>query len=88
MAFEWFILAASQGFAKAQNNLGYMYDLGEGVAQYNLLAYMWKNLAAAQGDIHAAELRDDLGSRMTKDQLEKAQQMARDCKARNYKSCD
>jgi hypothetical protein len=49
---------------------------------------MWKSLAAAQGDIDAAEQRDDLASRMTKDQLEKAQQMARDCKARNYKSCD
>jgi len=33
-------LAASQGYAKAQNNLGYMYDLGEGVAQDNIRAYM------------------------------------------------
>ena len=88
MAFEWFILAASQGFAKAQNNLGYMYDLGEGVAQDNIRAYMWKNLAAAKDEIDVAEQRDELASRMTKDQLEKAQQMARDCKARNYKSCD
>jgi TPR repeat protein len=32
-AFKWFSLAASQGYAKAQNNLGYMYDLGEGVEQ-------------------------------------------------------
>ena len=87
-AFKWFSLAASQGFAKAQNNLGYMYDLGEGVAQDNLRAYMWKSLAATQGEIDAAEQRDELASRMTKDQLEKAQQMARDCKARNYKSCD
>ena len=87
-AFKWFSLAASQGYAKAQNNLGYMYDLGEGVAQDNIRAYMWKNLAAAQGDIDAAEQRDDLASSMTKEQLKKAQKMARDCKARNYKSCD
>jgi TPR repeat protein len=32
-AFKWFSLAASHGNAKAQNNLGYMYDLGEGVEQ-------------------------------------------------------
>ena len=87
-AFKWFSLAASQGYAKAQNNLGYMYDLGEGVAQDNIRAYMWKYLAAAQGDVDAAEQRDDLASRMTKEQLKKAQKMARDCKARNYKSCN
>ena len=87
-AFKWFSLAASQGYAKAQNNLGYMYDLGEGVAQDNLRAYMWKDLAAAQGEIDAAEQRDELASRMTKEQLKKAQKMARDCKARNYKSCN
>jgi uncharacterized protein len=72
-AFKWFSLAASQGYAKAQNNLGYMYDLGEGIAQDNLRAYMWKDLAAAQGEIDAAKQRDALASRMTKQQLEKAQ---------------
>ena len=87
-AFKWFSLAASHGYAKAQNNLGYMYDLGEGIAQDNLRAYMWKDLAAAQGEIDAAKQRDALASRMTKQQLEKAQEMARDCKARNYKGCD
>ena len=34
-AFKSFSLAASQGYAKAQNNLGYMYDLGGcGARQY------------------------------------------------------
>ncbi len=65
-----------------------MYDLGEGVAQDNLQAYMWKYLAAAQGEIDTAEQRDELASRMTKEQLKKAQNMARDCKARNYKNCN
>jgi uncharacterized protein len=65
-----------------------MYDLGEGVAQNNIRACIWKSLAAAKSEIDAAQQRDDLASRMTKDQLEKAQKMARDCKARNYKSCD
>jgi hypothetical protein len=87
-AFKWTRLAAIQGYAKAQNNLGYMYDMGEGVAQDDMRAYMWKYLAAEQGELDAAEHRDEIASQMSKQQLERGQKMASDCKARNYKGCD
>jgi TPR repeat protein len=47
-AFKSFSLAASQGYAKAQNNLGYMYDLGGGVAQDNIRAYKRKSLVLCE----------------------------------------
>ena len=37
---------AEQGDAKAQVNLGYMYAIGRGVPQDNVLAHMWFDLAA------------------------------------------
>ena len=49
-AVKWYRLAADQGDATAQFNLGGMYAQGEGVPQDYVLAHMWFNLSAAQGD--------------------------------------
>ncbi len=40
---------AAQGIATAQNNLGWMYDVGKGVAQDYQKAVKWYRLAAEQG---------------------------------------
>jgi TPR repeat protein len=40
-AVRWFRLAAEQGNALAQYNLGLMYANGRGVPQTNLRAYVW-----------------------------------------------
>jgi TPR repeat protein len=45
---EWTPLA-EQGHAGAQNNLGVMYDNGEGVPQNYKTAFKWYTLAAEQG---------------------------------------
>jgi uncharacterized protein len=87
-AIKWFRLSAAQGYTKAQNNLGYMYDLGESVTQNDIRAYMWKYLAALQGELDAAENRDALASRMTKQQVEEALKMAKDCQANKFKNCE
>jgi TPR repeat protein len=47
---RWYKLAAAQGNAKAQLNLGISYDMGEGVAQDYAEAVRWYKLAAAQGN--------------------------------------
>lgn len=49
---EWLPLA-EQGDAKAQFNLGAMYDLGVGVPTDDVVAVQWYLLAAAQGDAEA-----------------------------------
>jgi hypothetical protein len=48
-AVRWFKLAASQGDALAQNNLGVMYGKGQGAAQDYVEEVKWYKLAAAQG---------------------------------------
>ncbi|MFO7853726.1 MAG: SEL1-like repeat protein [Paracoccaceae bacterium] len=51
----------------AQANLGAMYANGRGVPQDDVLAHMWKNLAAAQGNEGARRNRDRLAERMTRE---------------------
>ena len=46
-------LAAEQGDADAQYNLGTMYATGQGLSQNNAEAARWYRLAAEQGDANA-----------------------------------
>ena len=50
MAAAWYLRAARQGDADAQNNLGAMFDAGEGVLEDDLEAMHWYRLAANQGN--------------------------------------
>ena len=45
-ALKWFKLAAKQGDAGAQYNLGVMYEKGQGVPQDDKTAMKWYSLAA------------------------------------------
>ncbi|MDP6417655.1 MAG: sel1 repeat family protein, partial [Gammaproteobacteria bacterium] len=80
-------LAAEQGIAGAQYNLGNAYANGRGVIQDNVYAHMWLNIAASSGDKDAIGIRDIIAKRMTPSQLEKAQDLARECVRKNYKGC-
>ena len=48
LAIKWLRLAADQDYARAQNLLGLMYDLGRGVPQDYVQAMKWYRLAADQ----------------------------------------
>jgi uncharacterized protein len=78
---------AEQGNADAQSNLGLMYANGEGVPEDDVYAHMWWNLAGSNGDEIGRGNRDIIAKRMTPSQLEKAQDLARDCVSKNYKGC-
>ena len=52
-AIRWHRLAADQGYAFSQNNLGVMYANGEGISQDYAEAARWHRLAADQGDATA-----------------------------------
>jgi hypothetical protein len=56
VALAKFRLAAAQGNASAQFNLGFMFNRGRGVAQDYVEAVRWYRLAAAQGDVQAQDL--------------------------------
>ena len=86
-AVKWWTIAAEQGLAVAQNNLGFMYHTGDGVPQDDVYAHMWYNISAYNGDIKASENRDLIAKRMTPSQIEKAQTLAHACVAKEYKDC-
>jgi TPR repeat protein len=57
-AVKWYRKAAAQGLAQAQNNLGTMYDGGQGVPQDYGEAMTWFRKAAEQG---YAGAQDNIG---------------------------
>ena len=69
---------AEQGMAIAQYNLGLMYANGDGVPQDYVLAYMWWNLAAAQGLENAQKNKDLVEKQMTREQIAEAQRLSRE----------
>ncbi len=52
-AFEWYYLAAQQGYADAQFAIAVQYDDGNGVSKDVFKAFTWYYLAAQQGDAGA-----------------------------------
>ncbi|HXJ00682.1 MAG TPA: TonB family protein [Micropepsaceae bacterium] len=91
-ALKWYRLAAGQGYAGAENNLGLIYALGKAVPRDPIRAYMWLDLAAASlsGDLGKTvmESRDVVASSMTPQQIAGAAEMARKCRAADYKDCE
>jgi TPR repeat protein len=86
-AARWYRLAAEQGDAQAQYNLGLAYARGEGVTQNVVDAHMWFNLAAARFPANdtrnrtaAVKNRDAVASEMSSEQLAEAQKRAREWK--------
>ncbi len=79
-AMELFRHPAEKGYPGAEYGLGVGYENGQGVLQDYVLAHMWLNLAAAQGDDDAKKARDLLASKMTPEQIAEAQQLAREWK--------
>jgi TPR repeat protein len=90
-AVRWFRLAAAQGYADAQYKLSVMYVNGDGVSEDYVRGHMWINVAAslASGIVATtwAKKRDLLAEGMTPAQLERAQELARQCQASDYKRC-
>ena len=86
-AVKWYKLAAEQGLVYSQSNLGRMYAFGQGVLKDYVRAHMWGNLAASNGTETGTKLRDFVEKKMTPSQLEKAQDLARECVRKKYKGC-
>ena len=83
----WFKLAAYQGNASAQSNLGVLFESGYGVLQDNIMAHMWYNIASANGNEEASEWRDKRAGLMTPADISKAQTMASECMSSGYTRC-
>ena len=73
--------------ADAQFALGLMYFDGQDVPQDFVYAHMWGHIAASNGNEDGGKLRDLVAEEMTASQIEKAQDLARECVAQKYKGC-
>ena len=84
-AARLYLLAANQGYARAQNDIGFMYGFGEGIPPRNdVEAYKWLTLAIAGYTAKNQDRRDQaikdkaaLAKRMTKAQVTEAERLAK-----------
>jgi TPR repeat protein len=64
-AVKWFRKAAEQGDARAQFDLGRLYEAGRGISRNTVEAYAWFSLSTAAGNGEAQSRLSDLAKRMT-----------------------
>ena len=62
-----------------------MYVIGSGVPEDYVVAYMWLNLAAAQGHENAKKGKGIISEEMTKEQIADAQKLSREWMAKRQK---
>ncbi|MDH5740869.1 MAG: sel1 repeat family protein [Nitrospira sp.] len=90
-ALKWHRLAAGQGHAGAQNALAQMYAKGHGIPQDNVRAHMWYSVAVESSTAGSKDElmkdRDNLASRMTPAQIQKAEERATQCLESKLKKC-
>lgn len=67
---------SAEGNELAQAKLGRMYIDGIGVPRDFVIGYAWLNIAAAAGDEAAGLWRDEIETRMSKEQIEMAQSLS------------
>ncbi len=73
---RWLKRAADQKLASAQYILGIAYENGHGTAVDLNQAYMWYEVAAALQHPEAISSREELAKKLTKQDIEKAEQLA------------
>jgi TPR repeat protein len=83
---EWMPLA-KQGDADAQYNLGVAYLQVEGDTENYVKSHMWANIARYNGYENTKEFMEFLVAKMTQKQIAKAQDLAQECVAKDYKGC-
>jgi uncharacterized protein len=89
-AARWYRSAAAQGNAQGQNNLGLMYYYmakpgGDG-EDYER-AYMWYDIAAVARNPEAVNNLKAAAALLKPDQIARARDMARKCRASRFKLC-
>jgi uncharacterized protein len=90
-ALKWHRLAAGQGHAGAQNALAQMYAKGHGVPPDKVRAHMWHSVAIESSSSGSKQElmkdRDNLASHMTPVQVQKAEELAKQCLESKFKKC-
>jgi uncharacterized protein len=61
--------------------------MGDGALQDNVMALIWFNIGAANGNELGGTNRDSIAEGMTQQAIEQAQAMARECLGSGYTKC-
>ena len=70
---------AKQNHKKAQGTLGWMYEAGKGVRRDYIMAFVWYDVAVANGHKKAHRNRNSAESKLDEDELKKAQALSQKC---------
>ena len=70
---------AEQGHAGAQGTLGWMYEAGKGVQRDYIMAFVWYDVAVANGHKKAHRNRNSAESKLDEDELKKARALSQKC---------
>jgi uncharacterized protein len=91
-AMRWYRVAAAQGHAGAQNNIGTLYAEGLGVEKDEVKVLMWYTLAlpGLRGEqaANALAFRDALAEELTREQVARAEALATACRESAFKTCE
>jgi TPR repeat protein len=87
-AIKWYRLAALKDDKSAQTKLASSYLKSSDLPNDILNAYMWFTIAASEIDSEALATRELVSSKLTLQEMEQAQRMARECMASNFTKCD
>ena len=88
-ALKWYRASAEQGNGYGQAMLGILYGAGVGgLIQDYVRSHMWLNVAVSRGIVDSQKQRDAVAAKMTLEQVNRAQQLARECIEKKFKNCD
>lgn len=88
LAVSWYRKSALQGFGLAQHNLGVMYYHGQGVNRDYNIAYMWLSLGLYNDNNNdTIKMLESVSKKMTQEEINIAQDMAKTCLQSTYKDC-
>ena len=90
MAMQWLRKAAEPGNALSLRLLAGMYEKGRGVPRNYVYAYMWMDIASDDDGFEGEGRRalEEFEKEMTPSQIQKAKELARACKRKQYKGCE
>lgn len=84
-AFEWYLRSSMKGHPGAQSGIGWYYELGIGMPAPDLVrAYLWYALSSIGGDPDAVDSLEQLQTRMTREEIARAQVLVNDYKPWMY----
>ena len=84
-SLDYYRKSAESGFPTAQYNVGEAYAEGRGVKKDNIIALKWFILAGTRGDKDAINYYEKIFKKMSKEEVEKANALARNWRTKTKK---